>query len=80
MASLSKKPLQLKVTTVEGMNVENGILELLLNVQNDRTGQRQIRLRLDMENAYNLRSRLSGGLVSASNQLHACDKIDHPDR
>jgi hypothetical protein len=46
--------------------------------RNDGTGQGQIRLRLDMENAYNLRSRLNGGLVSASNQLHACDKIDHP--
>jgi hypothetical protein len=39
MTSPSEKPLQLTVMTVECMNVENGILELLLNVQNNGTGQ-----------------------------------------
>jgi hypothetical protein len=74
VTSSSETPLQLTVMTVECMNVENGILELLLNVQNNGTGQSQIRLRLDMENAYDLRSRLSGGMVSASNQLQTCCK------
>jgi hypothetical protein len=77
MTSPSEKPLQLTVMTVECMNVENGILELLLNVQNNGTAQSQIRLRLDMENAYDLRSRLSGGMVSASNQLRPCGKVSH---
>jgi len=78
MTSPSEKPLQLTVMTVECMIVENGILELLLNVQNNGTGQGQIRLRLDMENAYDLRSRLIGGMVSASNQLQTCGKVSHP--
>ena len=71
MASRSKKLLQLDVMTVEGMKVQNGILEVLLSVQIEGTGKGQIRLRLDMENAYNLRSRLIGGMVTASNQIHA---------
>jgi hypothetical protein len=71
MTSRSETPLQLDVITVDGMKVENGVLEVLLSVQIDGTGQGQIRFRLDMENAYNLRSRLNGGMVTASNQLHA---------
>jgi hypothetical protein len=63
--------------TVEGMKVQNGILEVLLSVQIKGTGKGQIRLRLDMENAYNLRSRLTGGMVTASNQLHR-GRIGHP--
>jgi hypothetical protein len=71
MAPRSKILMQLNVMSVEDMKVENGVLNILLDVQIDGAGQRQIRVRLDMENAYDLRSRLSGGMVTASNQLHA---------
>jgi hypothetical protein len=72
MAARSKMPMQLDVTTVEDITVENGILDVLFSVKHHATGQDDlIRVRLNMDNAYNLRSRLSAGMVTASNQIHA---------
>jgi hypothetical protein len=72
MASPSKMLMQLDVTTVDDITAEHGILDVLLSVKDYGTGQDDsIRLRLDLENAYNLRSRLGVGMVTASNQIHA---------
>ncbi len=71
MAARSNVPVQLDVLTVEDIKVENGILEIPLNVQFHGTDlpDGQIRIRLDLENAKNLQGRLPGGIVTASNQL-----------
>jgi hypothetical protein len=72
MASRSKMPVRLDVTTIEDIAVENGVLDVLFSVKDHGTGQDDtIRLRLDLENAYDLRSRLGAGMVTASNQIHA---------
>jgi len=72
MASRSKMPMQLDVTTIEDIAVENGILDVLFSVKDHGTGQDDsIRLRLDLESAYNLRSLLGAGMVTASDQIHA---------
>jgi hypothetical protein len=70
MGSLSKMPMQLDVLKIEDIKVENRILEVLLDVQFDgiEHSRGRIWVRLDMENAYCLRSRLISGMVTASNQ------------